>query len=144
MGPRGRVVGVDLVAVDPPLKNENVVSFVGELEDSHLCEQIRVELRGSCHVLLSDAAPKLTGVREADRAAEERILEAVERMIPLILQQDGDLLVKLLECPEAQNFQRRIRACFTRAKTVRAEATRKGSSERYLLARGYRPTAADA
>jgi 23S rRNA (uridine2552-2'-O)-methyltransferase len=144
VGPRGRVVGVDLVPIDPPLKNENVVSFVGDLEDSHLCEQIRVELRGSCDVLLSDAAPKLTGVREADRAAEERILEAVERMIPLILQEDGDLLIKLLECPEAQNFQRRIRACFASAKTVRAEATRKGSSERYLLARGYRPTAVDA
>jgi 23S rRNA (uridine2552-2'-O)-methyltransferase len=138
------VVGVDLVPVDPPLKNENVVSFVGDLEDSHLCEQIRVELGGACDVLLSDAAPKLTGVREADRAAEERILEAVERIIPLILQEDGDLLVKLLECPEAQDFQRRIRACFASAKTVRAEATRKGSSERYLLARGYRPTAVDA
>jgi 23S rRNA (uridine2552-2'-O)-methyltransferase len=136
-------VGVDLAPIEPPLKNANVVSFVGDLEDCHLCEQIRVELGGPCDVLLSDAAPKLTGVREADRAAEERILEAVERMIPLILQADGDLLVKLLECPEAQNFQRRIRACFASAKTVRAEATRKGSSERYLLARGYRPTAVD-
>jgi len=132
-----------LAPIEPPLKNENVVSFVGDLEDIRLCDQIRVELGGPCDVLLSDAAPKLTGVREADRAAEERILDAVERIIPLILQADGDLLVKLLECPEAQNFQRRMRACFASAKTVRAEATRKGSSERYLLARGYRPTAMD-
>ena len=65
----------------------------------------------------------------------------MERLIPLLLRTDGDLLVKLLECPEAQNFQRRIRAQFASAKTVQAAATRKGSSERYLLARGYRPPA---
>ena len=65
-------------------------------------------------------------------------------IIPLLLRKDGDLLVKLLECPEAQNFQRRMRACFASAKTVRAAATRKGSSERYLLARGYKPTEADS
>lgn len=144
VGARGRVVGVDLAPVEPPLNNANVISFVGDIEDAQVCEQLRTHLEGRCDVLLSDAAPKLTGVREADRAAEERILEAVEVIIPLLLRKDGDLLVKLLECPEAQNFQRRMRACFASAKTVRAAATRKGSSERYLLARGYKPTETDS
>ena len=144
VGAKGRVVGVDLAPIEPPLDNANVFSFVSDIEDPKVCEQIRTELGGRCDVLLSDAAPKLTGVREADRAAEERILEAVEAIIPLLLQQGGDLLVKLLECPEAQNFQRRMRACFTSAKTVKAAATRKGSSERYLLARGYKPPETDS
>jgi len=143
VGPRGRVVGVDLVPLEPPLKNENVFSFVGDLEDSKICEQILNYLGAPCDVLLSDAAPKLTGVREVDRAAEERLLGAVENLIPLLLQPDGSLLVKLLECPEAQAFQRRIGQSFAAAKTVRAGATRKGSTERYLLARGYRPTERD-
>jgi 23S rRNA (uridine2552-2'-O)-methyltransferase len=141
VGARGRVVGVDRVAVDPPLENANTVSLVGDVEDPKIHEEIRRHLAGSCDVLLSDAAPKLTGVREVDRAAEERLLEAVERLIPLLLREDGDILVKLLECPEAQHFQRRMRAQFASAKTVQAEATRKGSRERYLLARGYRPQA---
>ena len=143
VGPRGRVVGVDLVALEPPLKNENVFSFIGDLEDPAICEHILNYLGSPCDVLLSDAAPKLTGVREVDRAAEERLLDAVENLIPLLLQPDGSLLVKLLECPEAQAFQRRIGQNFATAKTVRAGATRKGSTERYLLARGYRPTEID-
>lgn len=141
VGARGRVVGVDRVALDPPLENANTVSFVGDMEDAKIHEKILQHLDGACDVLLSDAAPKLTGVREVDRAAEERLLEAVERLLPLLLKKEGDLLVKLLECPEAQNFQRRMRGLFASAKTVQAEGTRKGSSERYLLAKGYRPAA---
>jgi 23S rRNA (uridine2552-2'-O)-methyltransferase len=130
---------VDRVAIDPPLALPQVTALVGDIEDLSICELIREKLGSDrCDVLLSDAAPKLTGVREADRAAEERILEAVEGLIPLLLRADGDLLVKLLECPEAQNFQNRMRASFRRVKTLKAEATRKGSSERYLLAQGYR------
>jgi 23S rRNA (uridine2552-2'-O)-methyltransferase len=133
------VVGVDRTAIEPPLEEVNVVALVGDIEDASICERIREELDGPCDVLLSDAAPKLTGIRERDRAAEERLLEAVESLIPLLLREDGDLLVKLLECPEAQQFQQRVRARFARVKTIKASATRKGSSERYLLARGHRP-----
>lgn len=138
VGPKGRVVGVDLVAIDPPLKLANVFAFVGDIEDSAICERVRESLGGPCDVVLSDAAPKLTGVREADRAAEERLLEAIESLIPQLLRPDGSLLVKLLECPEAQGFQQRMRGLFDTVKTVKSKATRKGSTERYLLARGYR------
>jgi 23S rRNA (uridine2552-2'-O)-methyltransferase len=136
VGRKGRVVGVDLAAVEPPLDEPNVVSLVGDIEDPQVCEQIREALGGPCDVLLSDAAPKLSGVRERDRALEERLLEAIEGLIPLLLRPDGDLLIKLLECPEAQHFQQRMRGLFRSVKTVKAKATRKGSSERYLLARG--------
>lgn len=138
VGPGGRVVGIDRVAVDPPLEIENVFALEGDIEDPHICERILKVLGSRCDVLLSDAAPKLTGVRETDRAAEERLLEAVESMIPQLIREGGSLLLKLLECPEAQAFQHRMRDAFEQVKTVKAKATRKGSSERYLLARGYR------
>jgi len=136
VGERGRVVGVDLAEIDPPLSEPNVVALVGDIEDPSICERIREKLGGRCDVLLSDAAPKLTGIRERDRAVEERLLEAIEGLIPVLIQPGGDFLVKLLECPEAQQFQQRMRAWFASVKTVKAKATRKGSSERYLLARG--------
>ena len=46
--------------------------------------------------------------------------------------------MKILEGPEAQVIDKRIRQAFEQAKTVKLDATRKGSSERYLVARGYR------
>jgi 23S rRNA (uridine2552-2'-O)-methyltransferase len=101
-------------------------------------ERILDSLGGPCDVLLSDAAPKLSGVRERDDAAEEYLLLAVEALNESLLKEGGDLLIKLLECPEAQAFQQRLRGRYSSVKTVKSAATRKGSRERYLLARGFK------
>ena len=66
------------------------------------------------------------------------MLEAVERLLGELLRPGGRLLVKILEGPEAQAIDKRIRSRFARAKTVKTEATRKGSTERYLLAADFR------
>jgi 23S rRNA (uridine2552-2'-O)-methyltransferase len=144
VGPRGRVVGVDLAAIEPPLRGANVFAIQGDLGDPAVRGRILAELGGTAAVVLCDAAPKLTGVRDVDRAAEERLLEAIAEVLPGLLRAGGDLVLKILEGPEAQAVEGRIRARFARAKVVRPEATRRGSSERYLLARGYRPPAAPA
>lgn len=142
LGPKGRVLGVDKKAIDPPLDLPNCDSIIGDLEDPKLCERVLELLGSKADILLSDAAPKLTGVRAVDRANEERLLEAIEMQIPLLLREGGDLLVKVLEGPEAQVVDRRIRLRFKTAKTIKSKATRKGSTERYLYATGYRGEAA--
>ena len=138
VGPSGLVVGVDLAAIDPPIESANVVAICGDITEASVLEEISAALGGRADVLLSDAAPKLTGIRAVDRAREEGLLESIEARIPEILRPGGSLLLKILECPEAQAIDRRIRARFTTAKTVKAAASRKGTTERYLLAIGYR------
>ena len=143
VGRDGRVVGIDLAAIEPPLDIANAVALSGALEDPSIVERWRKALgQPRCDVLLSDAAPKLTGIRDTDRANEERLLEAVERLLGELLRPGGRLLLKILEGPEAQAIEKRIRSRFERAKAVKTQATRKGSSERYLLATGFRGTAA--
>lgn len=139
VGPNGRVVGVDLAVVEPPIPAAQVISLVGDLEDPEIAAKLCAALGAErADVVLSDAAPKLTGVRERDRANEERLLEAVEALLPKLLAKGGAFVVKILEGPEAQMIDKRIRQAFEQAKTVKLDATRKGSSERYLVARGYR------
>jgi 23S rRNA (uridine2552-2'-O)-methyltransferase len=137
VGPEGRVVGVDLAALDSPLDLANVFAIQGDLAEERVLAEVLARLGGPAGVLLSDAAPKLTGVRATDRAREEALLAALEAALPRLLAPGGALLVKLLDCPEAAGFVKRIRARFDSAKELRPEASRKGSSERYLLARGY-------
>jgi len=141
VGPTGRVVGVDLAAIDPPLDNANVIAMIGDFSEPAVLQAILDALGGPADVLLSDAAPKLTGIRDADRAREESLLEAVAAALPILLRPGGDLLCKLLDGPEAEAIARRLSARFSEAKTLRPEATRKGSAERYLLGRGYRGAA---
>lgn len=141
VGPKGRVLGVDKAEVDPPLTESNVASFIGDLEEIEVCERILESLGGPADVILSDAAPKLTGIRTTDRALEERLLEALEAIIPRVLRPGGSLLAKILEGPEAQLVDRRLRQMFGRAKTVKTKVTRKGSRERYLYATDFKGVA---
>jgi 23S rRNA (uridine2552-2'-O)-methyltransferase len=139
VGPGGRVVGVDRAAVEPEIPLSQVSTLVGDLEADDIADRLRESLgRDRADVVLSDAAPKLTGIRETDRANEERLLEAIEGLLPKLLEKGGSLLIKILEGPEAQVVDRRMRSRFDRAKALKLESTRKGSTERYLLARGYR------
>ena len=94
VGPKGRVVGVDLEEVSPPLDAPNASALVGDFGDVQLRGQILAALGGRARVVLSDAAPKLTGIRMTDRANEERLLEAIESLLPELLAPGGDLLVE--------------------------------------------------
>lgn len=137
VGPRGRVVGVDLAPIEPPLTDANVIALIGDLSEPIVAARILEVLGGPADAVLSDAAPKLTGVRATDRAREEALLEALEALVPKLLRPGGSLVVKLLESPEAQAVAVRLGKRFRSAKNVRPKATREGSSEKYLLAREF-------
>jgi 23S rRNA (uridine2552-2'-O)-methyltransferase len=138
VGPKGRIVGIDLAAIDPPLKNENVFAFCADITQPSVVAELIERLGGPADVVLSDAAPKLTGIRAADQAREGALLEGVEALLGGLLATGGTLLVKILDGPDAVLVDRRLRGEFKTAKTVKPTASRRGSSERYLLGRGYK------
>ncbi len=135
VGPEGRVVGVDVAELEP-LSLANVFAIRADLTQPGVEKEIIEALGGPADVLLCDAAPKLTGVRATDRAREEALLEAVERLVPELLAPGGDLVLKLLDGPEAQAVAARLRTRFARARITGLAATRRHSSERYLVGRG--------
>ena len=140
VGPRGRVVGVDLRPIEPPLDLANVFAIVGDFSEPSVQAAILDRLGGPADTLLSDAAPTLSGVRDADRAREEELLAAVEALLPALLRPGGNAVVKLMEGPEAQAAERRLRSHFEKARSLRPEASRKGTTERYWLGFRYTPS----
>jgi 23S rRNA (uridine2552-2'-O)-methyltransferase len=138
VGPEGRVVGVDLAQIEPPLGIENVIAFTGDIAEPAVLQRILAAVGGPAQWLLSDAAPKLTGIRATDRAREEALLEAIESALPQLLAPGGGLLLKILEGPEAQAIEKRLRGRFAKARAAKPRASRKGTTERYLVAEGYR------
>jgi len=138
VGPDGRVVGVDLAAIDPALELANTIALCGDLSEAPVRQAVLAAAGGPADVLLSDAAPKLTGVRATDRAREEALLAAIEASLAELLRPGGSLVLKLMEGPEAQSTEQRLRARFAGARSLRPEASRKGTSERYWLGTGFR------
>jgi 23S rRNA (uridine2552-2'-O)-methyltransferase len=115
-----------------------VFALLGDFTQPPVIKQLIELLGGRADVLLCDAAPKLTGIRDTDHAREGALLEAVEAQLGQLLAPGGTLLVKILDGPDAMDVDRRLRKRFDSAKTVKPKASRRGSSERYLLGRGYK------
>lgn len=132
-------MGADIAAVDPPLQLANVFTICTDLSQPEAAQAILSALGGEAQVLLSDAAPKLTGVRATDRAHEEELLAVLTALVPALLARGGDLLIKLFDSPEADAAARALGRSFEKTIGMRPDASRKGTSERYLLGRGYRP-----
>src|SRR3990172_900761 len=61
VGERGRVVGLDLAAIEP-LGAPNVTVVTGDVRDPAVVAAVRARLGRPADVVLSDLAPKLTGV----------------------------------------------------------------------------------
>ena len=131
VGESGRVVGVDLAETDalPP-----AVVLQLDITESQTLDAIAEALGGSADLVLSDAAPKLSGIRDADRGALEELYAAALGVAEGVLVEGGSLIVKGFPGPEADAFRKELRARFPHVAEVRPEGKRGTSKEFYWVA----------
>ena len=136
VGPGGVVVGVDVEPIEPL----DGVSFLTlDVTGAESVARIVTALGGPAALVVSDAAPKLTGIRDVDRAALEELWQAALCVAARVLEPGGTLVVKGFPGPEADAFRRELRGCFKKVGEVRPEGKRARSKEFYWLATGYAP-----
>lgn len=135
-GPRGRVVGIDLVPIDP-LKTGNVTVVQGDATDPDQQRRLLSLLNGPADILLSDMAPKLSGVRERDEAQAQELSRAAVACTTRLLRPGGSLLLKAFMDSGYPALPAALRASFATVKTTKPQATRKGSAETYIIASGF-------
>jgi 23S rRNA (uridine2552-2'-O)-methyltransferase len=138
VGPAGRVVGIDLSAVTP-LGAPHVAVLVGDVRDPDAIAAVVAALGGPAGVLLSDLAPKLTGIRDTDEARVTELAGAALDAAPRLLRPGGQMLMKLFMNSDFPALIARMRTTFAQVKTTKPEAIRRGSSEVYAAGLGYRP-----
>jgi 23S rRNA (uridine2552-2'-O)-methyltransferase len=137
VGPAGRVVGIDLARIEP-LPAPNAAALLGDLRDPATAEAARASLGGAADVVLSDLSPKLTGVRATDVARSVELVEAAARLATEVLRPGGAFVAKLFASPEADALLGRLRERFAALRIVDPAATRKASTEFYVVAKGFR------
>lgn len=134
-----RVVAVDLLAIEPMA---GVTFLQADIEDEATPGLLLEALGGPADLLLSDLAPSATGQRAVDRLRSEAMGEIVLDLAPSLLKPGGDLLMKLLRGADAV-LSAAARQRFKSVRLVRPDATRRESSEIYLLAQTLRQAAHD-
>lgn len=130
-----RVVGVDLLEIQAI---DGATLLKADIEDEKTLALILEASGGPADLLLSDLAPSATGQRAVDRLRSEAMGEIVLDIAPDLLKPGGHLLLKLLRGADAV-LSAKARTSFKTVKMVRPDATRRESSETYLLALDYRP-----
>ncbi|GIW40435.1 MAG: 23S rRNA (uridine(2552)-2'-O)-methyltransferase [Candidatus Binatia bacterium] len=137
VGEKGRVVGVDRTPIEPlPFPWVSVVT--GDILDENVRERLRELLGGDADVLLSDLSPRLSGVRDRDEEAMLELVRAALEVADRMLRRGGRGVFKLFTGSAQAEGVRALRERFSRVSTTRPEATRRGSSELYAVAFGFR------
>jgi len=138
VGRNGKVVGIDLVAL-APLPLPQVTLLQGDATDPVQQEQILAALGGGlADVLLSDMAPKLSGIKEVDEARSMELCRLALASAPTLLRPGGALLLKVFMGQEHKAFLAEIRPFFSSVRITKPEASRKGSAETYVFAIGLK------
>lgn len=143
VGPSGRVVGVDVKPAER-LPGEHVAIVTRDVRDDAVVDEVRAALAGPADVVLSDLAPKLTGVRDTDSARHAELVRLALDRARSWLAPDGALVLKLFMDPEYESLIRELRNTFTAVRSCKPDATRRGSAELYTCARGLKAPPADS
>jgi len=137
VGPEGSVVGVDVAAIEK-LPAPNVELMRVDVREPDTASIILERLGRRADVLLSDLAPKLTGIRATDEARSEELNETTLALLPRLLAPAGRLVMKTFMSAGFEATVRGTRALFADVTTTRPDATRRGSSELYVVGLGFR------
>ncbi len=136
VGPAGKVIGVDLQPIQP-LSERNVMLIHGDITDPDVQRQIREMIGGPAHCVLSDLAPKLSGIRDADMARCLELNRTALAVASELLRPGGVLLVKSFISNDLQVFSAELKQQFAEVQRSKPDATRQGSSEFYFYAKGF-------
>jgi 23S rRNA (uridine2552-2'-O)-methyltransferase len=133
-GPSGKVVAIDLLAMEPVPGAE---FMQGDFSTSEGLALVEAALGGTrADVVLSDMAPNLSGIAISDQARSMALAELARDFALSRLRAGGAFLVKVFQGAGYDEFLRSLRAAFEKVVVRKPDASRGESAELYLLARG--------
>ncbi|CAN5744404.1 RlmE family RNA methyltransferase [soil metagenome] len=133
--PAGRVLGIDLVAVDPIAGAElHVLDFLAEGAD----EALKGWLGGEADVVLSDMAAAASGHPGTDHLRIVALCETAAVLARDVLAPGGAFVAKVLGGGAEDGLLAALKRDFRAVRHVKPPASRADSSEKYLLATGFR------
>ncbi|MBN2141079.1 MAG: RlmE family RNA methyltransferase [Desulfovibrionaceae bacterium] len=136
VGPSGRVLAVDLQDLDTALPDNAEFVRADALADDPKLERALDGL-GPLDLVLSDMAPKTTGVKFADQARSLELCERARDLAARRLAKGGGLVVKMFEGPDTKAFTDSLRGLFATVKAFKPKSSRSESKETFIAGLGF-------
>ena len=132
VGPRGRVVAIDLLQTAPI---SGVVVLRGDVREPQARAAARKALGGAVDVVLSDLSPNLSGIPAVDQARAAELAQFALELACELLKPSGTLLVKVFQGEAFEELRSEMRRVFQAVLVRKPDASRGESRETYLLGR---------
>lgn len=137
VGPKGKVVGIDLVAMES-LNLPQVLTITGDVRDTEALAKASLWAEGPFNVVLSDMSPKLSGIKEVDREASTACAELAFSVATQLLAPDGALVIKVFKSSESDKFVKSLKGMFNRVVRSELDSSRNTSNEYYVIGLGFK------
>ena len=130
VGEKGQVLGVDLQTVKLSLP-QNVKVIQADIFEMTVND---LEMNGGMvDVILSDMAPKTTGIRDTDAQRSYALNQQVLELSGDLLRPQGTLLVKAFQGAPLEQLRREFSSTFAQVKLCKPKSSRSESVEIFLL-----------
>ena len=126
-------IGVDLQQIEP-MKGITIIK--GDITDPATTEKIQNHAR-KVDVVISDAAPNLSGVWSVDHARSIELSTSALNIAKQILKPGGAFIVKVFQGDLFDEFLRIVRENFSFVKAFNPKASRKQSAEIYIIGKKF-------
>ena len=136
----GRVIGVDLQEVEPIAgSDQHVLDFMADDADA----SVKAWLGGRADVVMSDMAASSSGHKQTDHLRIMALCEAAAELAFDVLDEGGTFVAKVLAGGAEGDLQKRLKRHFAKVANVKPPASRADSSEKFVVATGFRIGRAD-
>ncbi len=131
----GRVLGVDLQEIEPIAGAElHVLDFMEDGAD----DQVKAWLGGPADVVMSDMAAASSGHKQTDHLRIIALCEAAAELAFDVLDEGGTFVAKVLAGGAEGELQKCLKQRFAKVANVKPGASRADSSEKFVVATGFR------
>ena len=134
VGSTGRVIAVDLQAIEAI---PGVIALQGDITAPDVQARIVEAAGGPVDVVLSDAAPNTSGIRERDHALSVELVQAAFDVAQRSLRPGGCFVAKVFEGEDIPQLLAQLRQHFALVKPHYPQATRQESREVFLACKGF-------
>ena len=136
----GAVLGVDLQEVDPiPGAELHVLDFLEDCAD----QKVKTWLGGNADVVMSDMAAASSGHKQTDHLRIMALCEAAAYFAFDVLDPGGTFVAKVLAGGAEGDLQKLLKQNFAKVANVKPPASRADSSEKFVVATGFRGSKGD-
>jgi 23S rRNA (uridine2552-2'-O)-methyltransferase len=133
--PKAAIVGIDLLPTDPI---EGVTIFEMDFMDDAAPARLEQALDGAPDLVLSDMAANTVGHKQTDHLRTMALVEAGAWFAVETLEKGGSFVAKVLAGGTDKELLTLLKQHFTSVKHAKPPASRKGSSEWYVVAQGFK------